>query len=739
MSKGQSQFYNSDSIREIRIYFEEDNWDELLDSLYVEGEKNRLTGSISIDGLRYEGVGIRYKGFSSVSVNRRKNPFNIKLDYTISGQNHEGFDKLKLSNVIQDPSFVREVLSYDIARQYMPASRANFANVYINDTLFGLYTNVEAVNKDFVAAHFSSRSNAFFKCNPEHLDLNGENSNLSTSPGEELENYYPLYDIESDSGWEQLYQLIDTLNHEKEQIEKVLNVDRTLWMHAFNYALVNFDSYIGYAQNYYLYRDQTGRFNPIIWDLNMSFGSFRFTDASNFYQGFTVEEAPYMDPLTHLNSVSVYARPMLRNLLENERYRKMFMAHLRTIMEENFRTNSYYSKAQKYQFNIRSHVQADTNKFYSDEDFDANVDSTVSDLIDYPGLRDLMEKRLAYLSTYPAYNGEPKVRNVKHGPEGVQAADNASVSAQVEDAREVILFYRNGENELFMSAEMLDDGRQMDTLANDGIYTASIENISNNVQYYVYAENDSAGTFSPSRAAYELYQIWNPIEHGDLVINEVMANNGSVVVDENGEYSDWIELFNPRNHAVSTKGMFLSDDVLNKTKWAMPDATVEPGGYLIVWANGSKIDGLNSNFRLSAKGERLWLGYGQTTVLDSVEFGEMLRNSAFARTPNGTGPFQLKFSSFGRNNDLAEPFQEFDVASFVCFPNPTLDGFSIKIDSENPSIMQLIDLRGQLIIEESIEANRLISSFSTSELMSGVYLIRIINDGHAATKKLIKL
>ncbi|HIO67679.1 MAG TPA: hypothetical protein EYN41_05030, partial [Flavobacteriales bacterium] len=145
--------YSDSSIVEIRIYFTESNWDAILDSLYVDGLEERLMSSLSIDGMPYDSVGIRYKGYSSVSVNRVKNPFNIKLDYVIDDQNHQGYDKIKLSNVIQDPSFVREVLSYEIARKYMPASQANFSNVYINDTLIGLYTNVESVKKDFLLKH----------------------------------------------------------------------------------------------------------------------------------------------------------------------------------------------------------------------------------------------------------------------------------------------------------------------------------------------------------------------------------------------------------------------------------------------------------------------------------------------------------------------------------------------------------------------------------------------------------
>ena len=128
----QNNFYNIDTVREIRISFYDSNWDYLLDSLYVLGENERILADIEIDGNYYDSVGVRYKGFSSVSVNRLKNPFNIKLDYIIEGQDHLGIDKLKLSNVIQDPSFIREVLSYEIYRKYMPSSRANYANIFIN-------------------------------------------------------------------------------------------------------------------------------------------------------------------------------------------------------------------------------------------------------------------------------------------------------------------------------------------------------------------------------------------------------------------------------------------------------------------------------------------------------------------------------------------------------------------------------------------------------------------------------
>ena len=59
-------FYDVDYIREIKLYFNQPNWDHLLDSLYLDGFEERLLASVEIDGTMYDSVGVRYKGFSSV-------------------------------------------------------------------------------------------------------------------------------------------------------------------------------------------------------------------------------------------------------------------------------------------------------------------------------------------------------------------------------------------------------------------------------------------------------------------------------------------------------------------------------------------------------------------------------------------------------------------------------------------------------------------------------------------------
>ena len=716
----QSSFYAVDSLREIRIYFYATDWDYQLDSLYVQGDNERILADLIIDGSPYDSVGVRYKGFSSVSVNRIKNPFNIKLDYIIDGQDHDGVDKLKLSNVIQDPSFVREVLTYEIAADYLPSAKANFANVYVNDTLWGLYTNVQAVNKDFLNDHFGNKYNPFFKCNPENLNVSpgGENSNLSNVHGSDSLDYEPYYDIESDYGWEALYNLIDTLNNYTDSINKVLNVDRTLWMHALNYTIINFDSYIGYGQNYYLYKDKTGQFNPLLWDLNMSFGSFRLTDATSIYfNGFDIAQAQNMDPLLHHTQISVSPRPLLRNLFLSERNRKMYLAHIRTIVQEHFANQSYAVRGQHFQILIDASVQSDTNKFYSYTDFITNLNNPVTLVTaDCPGITQLMDARTTYLSSYTGFTGEPTISNIVTSPQNFVVGDDVWVTADIADATAAILGYRFGDNMAFKKMEMFDDGNHNDGLANDGVFGAVIPNSANVVDYYLYADNDSAGVFSPVRAAYEFYTIQSQLQNGAVVINEIMSNNVTSVTDASGKFEDWIELYNPSNSPVSTAGLFLTDTAGILHKWELPNQTIPANGYAIIWADEDGGQGdMHANFKLSNLGEQLILTNADSIVIDSITYLAQADDIAFARSPNGSGPFIMQAPTFNANNDFINTIEDKQALTNV-YPNP----FSAFIKWENMERVEVRNVLGELIYTAE-NTNRI----ATSNWNTGIYFIHL--------------
>ncbi len=95
------------------------------------------------------------------------------------------------------------------------------------------------------------------------------------------------------------------------------------------------------------------------------------------------------------------------------------------------------------------------------------------------------------------------------------------------------------------------------------------------------------------------------------VITEFMAKNESTLVDENGDYSDWIEIHNPDASAVNLEGWTLTDKADQPAQWTFPAVTLQPGEYLIVFASGKNRSAagqeLHTNFSLSTSGEYLGL------------------------------------------------------------------------------------------------------------------------------------
>lgn len=93
------------------------------------------------------------------------------------------------------------------------------------------------------------------------------------------------------------------------------------------------------------------------------------------------------------------------------------------------------------------------------------------------------------------------------------------------------------------------------------------------------------------------------------VISEFMASNETTLVDEDGDFSDWIEILNPSDTPVDLDGYFLTDDAARLDRWIFPSVVLGPGESLVVFASDKnrKVGELHSNFRLAANGEYLAL------------------------------------------------------------------------------------------------------------------------------------
>lgn len=107
----------------------------------------------------------------------------------------------------------------------------------------------------------------------------------------------------------------------------------------------------------------------------------------------------------------------------------------------------------------------------------------------------------------------------------------------------------------------------------------------------------------------------------DVQITEFMADNRSGLHDEDGDNSDWIELFNGGETPIALDGWYLTDDASSPTKWRFPNVTLSAREYLIVFAsekNRTNVPGrLHTNFKLSANGEYLALVAPNTNILSA--------------------------------------------------------------------------------------------------------------------------
>ncbi|MBN2743619.1 MAG: lamin tail domain-containing protein [Marinilabiliaceae bacterium] len=137
-----------------------------------------------------------------------------------------------------------------------------------------------------------------------------------------------------------------------------------------------------------------------------------------------------------------------------------------------------------------------------------------------------------------------------------------------------------------------------------------------------------------------------------VVINELMPKNSTTQADQDGEYDDWIELYNTTGTSIDLSGYFLSDSKKNITKWKFPQGTtITAKGYLIIWADGDTLQsGLHTNYKLSAEGEKMVLATPEQTIIDQMSYPAQAEELSYARVPDGTGEFVWQAPTYNATN-----------------------------------------------------------------------------------------
>jgi hypothetical protein len=496
-------------------------------------------------------------------------------------------------------------------------------------------------------------------------------------------------------------------------------------MVAYNNVLVNLDSYTGpFKQNFYMITDDNNRMLPVIWDLNMNFGAFSMITSGPGGPAGGVSSLQTMDPYLRINDASW---PLLKMILANPRYKKMYIAHCKTILEEQILSGNYASRGQEFQNLIASTVQQDAGSAYSYANFIANLNSTVNvgggGMSNFCGITELMETRKTYLSTHAAFTAAaPTITNLTY-PTTAQANVAFNITATISNATYAYIGYRSNPGAIFQKVQLLDDGAHGDNAAGDGIFGIQFLNgINAETQFYVYAENDNAGIFLPQRAEHEFNKI---NVTNDLVLNELMPSNTVTEMDQDGEYDDWIEIYNNGTTAFNLDGYHLSDDATNPLKWTFSGTTtLAPGQYLIVWADADTLQfGLHANFKLSSSGETVLLSNPAGIILDQITYPILASEHTYGRYLNGVGGFIEMLPTFGAvNSNNLSGVEEITgkTASYNLYPNPVNSMLTITSDQAINSI-RIFDFTGKIVLETENPTQQMDLSF----LNSGIYLVEI--------------
>ena len=352
-------------------------WDEFIEDC---ADELYRSCSLVIDGERLDNVGIRAKGNTSLlsvrSMGSHRYSLKLELDYYQDGLNYHGLDKFSLNNMIQDYTYMKDYLSYDLMRDFgAVAPLCSYVCVKVNGDPWGLFLATEDIDESFIRRNYGPGTGALYKPDPIALPrgfasilvpkagvplptAREENLTLA-APGEEgmpmvtqaeTEEAVPQTEMEETSppppdmsgfdvtlrytddnpnSYKNIFgsakthvtrgdqvRLIRALKalRSPETIEDAISVDETLRLFVAHNYTVNNDSYTGVMiHNYYLYENK-GKLYMIPWDYNIAFGGYQISNASDAVN----------DPIdTPLMSAGDGIRPMVDWMLQ-EPYISMY-------------------------------------------------------------------------------------------------------------------------------------------------------------------------------------------------------------------------------------------------------------------------------------------------------------------------------------------------------------------------------------------------------------------------------
>lgn len=355
--------YDAATLRTFFIEFDGPNWESEM--VAFNNTDVEVPARVQVDGRTYADVGIHFRGNSSFGVgNGYKRSLNLAFDFVHEDQAVEGYRTLNFLNANTDPTLLRTVVSMHIARQYIPAPKANLVRVVINGENWGIYANAQQFNKDFLQENFKTSRGTRWK-----VPQGGGNSGIGgfAYVGDNVDSYRRTFQIKSKedpAAWAAIVTLAKVLRETpSERLEAALtplvDIDELLRFLALDTSMAGGDGFYQRAADYSLYLHPDGRLHLTFHDANemFNFGGGRGGPGGG---------GVFLNPL-----IAEYdeSKPIISKVLAVPALKAKYIGFVREIAERSFDWRVLGPVVAQYRDLVADDIARDTRKLYSTDDF----------------------------------------------------------------------------------------------------------------------------------------------------------------------------------------------------------------------------------------------------------------------------------------------------------------------------------------------------------------------------------
>lgn len=170
----------------------------------------------------------------------------------------------------------------------------------------------------------------------------------------------------------------------------------------------------------------------------------------------------------------------------------------------------------------------------------------------------------------------------------------------------------------------------------------------------------------------------------NVVINEMMSLNTQTIVDDFGETSDWVELYNNSSTEIDLEGWYLSDHEEDPLLWQFPDTSLQPNGFMLIFCSGRDTlsNYLHTCFQLKSSGEELILSDKNESIIDQYEPVSLRNDESFGRASDGNSQTLIFFQGSPGNTNSGNI-----VLNSVSFSDESgfyESGFDLELSKQYP-------------------------------------------------------